>query len=360
MNDQQRKSAPRLIPGEKPTMRKLIIFAIAAGVAACSNLMPQTASAPDDSPTNPTAVLETHVINGGIMGYLPFERTEKRYVRPNMRREENSMKGSGTFGAITSFFVGHEDTNIERLDRNVRWTLYNSKKEYTECPVHGCPQPPAKERQPEEKKSSEPKAKTESGCIMQIAKTSFNVKPTGEKREINGFNADQYQVAWLVTMQDNAHRKTTSTLNIKLWTTPTTVEMRQALGVKETFDLAYAASAPRAQPAAAKKTEVLPPEVTRMMLGYLSNGLSASDRVAFVSAGREIEKIKGRPISTHIEWSLEGNACSSTAEGAGDLPRSVSTGPILSFTIELKSLKVEPVHDSVFSVPRDYKLISQR
>jgi hypothetical protein len=132
------------------------------------------------------------------------------------------------------------------------------------------------------------------------------------------------------------------------------------LGVKETFDLAYAASAPRAQPAAAKKTEVLPPEVTRMMLGYLSNGLSASDRVAFVSAGREIEKIKGRPISTHIEWSLEGNACSSTAEGAGDLPRSVSTGPILSFTIELKSLKVEPVHDSVFSVPRDYKLISQR
>jgi len=341
-------------------MRKLIIFAIAAGVAACSTIMPQPASAPDDSPTNPTAVLETHVINGGIMGYLPFERTEKRYVRPNMRREENSMKGSGTFGAITSFFVGHDDTNIERLDRNVRWTLYNSKKEYIECPVHGCPQPPAKERQAEEQKSSEPKAKTESGCIMQIAKTSFNVKPTGEKRDINGFNADQYQIAWLVTMQDKAHRKTTSTLNIDLWATPLTAEMRKALGVEETFDRAYAASAPRARPAAAKKSEVLPPEVTQMMLGYLSSGLSASDRAAFVSAGREFEKIKGHPVSTHIEWSLEGNACSSKAEGAGDLPRSVSTGPILSFTIEVKSLKVEPVHDSVFSVPKDYKLISQR
>jgi hypothetical protein len=340
-------------------MLKLIIFAIAAGVAACSNLMPQKASAPDDSPTNPTAVFESHVINGGVMGFLPFESTEKRYVRANMRREDNSMKGSGTFGAITSFFVGHEDTNIERLDRNVRWTLNNSKKEYTECPVHGCPLPPAKERQTEEKKS-EPKAKTESGCIMQIAKTSFDVKPTGEKREINGFNADQYQIAWLVTMQDNAHRKTTSTLNIELWTTPLTAEMRKALGVEETFDRAYAVSAPRARPATAKKLEVLPPEVTRMMLGYLSSGLSASDRAAFVSAGKQLEKIKGHPVSTHIEWSLEGNACASKAEGAGDVPRSASTGPILSFTIELKSLKVEPVHDSVFSVPKDYKIISQR
>lgn len=340
-------------------MRKLIIFAIAAGVAACSNLMPQKAPAPDDSPTNPTAVFESHVINGGVMGFLPFESTEKRYVRANMRREDNSMKGSGTFGAITSFFVGHEDTNIERLDRNVRWTLNNSKKEYTECPVHGCPLPPAKERPPEEKKS-EPKAKTESGCIMQVAKTSFDVKPTGEKREINGFNTDQYQIAWLVTMQDNAHRKTTSTLNIELWTTPLTAEMRKALGVEEVFDRAYAASAPRARPATAKKLEVLPPEVTRMMLGYLSSGLSPSDRAAFVSAGKQLEKIKGHPVSTHIEWSLEGNACASKAEGAGDVPRSASTGPILSFTIELKSLKVEPVHDSVFSVPKDYKIISQR
>lgn len=340
-------------------MRKLIIFAIAAGVAACSNLMPQTASAPDDSPTNPTAVLETHVVNGGVMGVFPFESTEKRYVRANMRREDSRVKGSGTFATITNFILGHENTYIERLDRNVRWTLYNSKKEYIECPVHGCPLPPAKERTAEEKKS-EPKAKTESGCIMQIAKTSFNVKPTGEKREINGFNADQYQVAWLVTMQDNTHRKTTSTLNIELWTTPTTAEMRQALGVKETFDRAYTASAPRAQPATAKKSEVLPPEVAQMMLSYLSSGISASDRDAFVRTGKQLEKIKGHPISTHIEWSMEGNACASTAEGAGDLPRSVSTEPILSFTIELKSLKVEPVHDSVFSVPKDYKLISQR
>ena len=334
-------------------MRKLIIFAIAAGVAACSSMTSQKAAEPDNTPTNPTAVIETHVNNGGVMGFFPFESTEKRYVRANMRREDNNMKGSGTFGAITSFFVGHEDTNIERLDRNVRWALNNSKKEYTECPVHGCPLPPAKERPAEEKKS-EPKAKTESGCTMRIANTSFNVKPTGEKREINGFNSDRYQIAWLVTLQDDAKRKTTSTLNIELWTTPVTAAMRQALGVEETFDKAYAASAPRARTPAAKKSEVLPPDVSRMMLAYLSSGLSASDRDAFVSAGKQLEKIKGHPISTHLEWSMEGNACASKDSA------SASTGPILSFTIEVKSLKVEPAHDSLFSVPKDYKLVGQR
>ena len=65
-------------------------------------------------------------------------------------------------------------------------------------------------------------------------------------------------------------------------------------------------------------------------------------------------KIKGHPISTHLEWSMEGNACASKDSA------SASTGPILFFTIEVKSLKVEPAHDSLFSVPKDYKLVSQQ
>lgn len=333
-------------------MRKLIIFAIAAGISGCSSMTPEKAAEPDTSPTNPTAVFETHVTNSGVMGVLPFESTEKRYVRANMRREDNRVKGSGTFAAITNFFLSNENTYIERLDRNVRWTLYNSKKEYIECPVHGCPLPAAKEK-PEEQKSA-PKAKTESGCTMKVTNTSFNVKPTGEKRDIDGLASDQYKVAWLVTLQDDTKRKTTSTLNIELWTTPLTPEMRKALGIEEVFNKAYAASAPQARRVTSKKSsEVLPPQVAQMMLGYLSSGLSASDRDAFVRAGRELSKIKGHPISTHIEWSMEGNACAAK-DAAG-----ASTGPILSFTIEEKTLKVEPVHDSLFSVPKDYKLVNQ-
>ena len=334
-------------------MRKAFVIALVAGVAACSSMTPQKAPEPDTSPTSSTAVFETHVSNGGVMGFSPFESTDKRYVRGNMRREDNTMKGTGTFAVVSNLFLAQDNTEIQRLDRNLRWTLNNSRKEYSECPVHGCPVLGAKEREAEEKKSSEPKAKTESGCTMKIANASYTVKPTGEKSDINGFSSEQYKIVWLVTLQDNTKRKTTSTLNIELWTTPLTADMRKALGIEEAFDKAYAANAPRAQRVAAKKPlDVLPPEVARMMQGYLSSGLSASDRDALVKAGRELEKIKGHPISTHVDWSMEGNACASKDSA------SAPTGPILSFTIEVKTLKTAPVHDSLFSVPKDYKLVS--
>ncbi|HYA19582.1 MAG TPA: hypothetical protein VEG25_02905 [Burkholderiales bacterium] len=335
--------------------RKLFVFAVAAGVAACSSLTPQKAPEPDTSPTHSTAVFETHITSGGVMGYSPYEGTGMRYVRTDMRRKDSNLKSTGTFSVVSNLFTADDKTDIERLDRNVRWTLNNSKKEYSECPVHGCPVLGVKEQKAEEKKSSEPKAKTDSGCSMKIANTRFSVKPTGEKRVINGFSSDKYQIAWLVTLQDASSRKTASTVNIELWTTPITAEMRKALSVEEAFNKAYLAGAPRAQRAAAKKsTEVLPPEVSRMILGYLSSTLSSADRDAFVKAGREMEKIKGHPISTHIEWSMEGNACA-----AKDSP-SESTGPILSFTTEVKTLKTDQVHDSLFSVPKDYKLASER
>jgi hypothetical protein len=33
--------------------------------------------------------------------------------------------------------------------------------------------------------------------------------------------------------------------------------------------------------------------------------------------------------------------------------------PILSFTTEVKSLRVEPLHDSIFTVPAGYRLTSK-
>jgi hypothetical protein len=106
---------------------------------------------------------------------------------------------------------------------------------------------------------------------------------------------------------------------------------------------------------------------------------------SFLDAGKQMEKIKGRPILTSLDWSLDGNACGSKGEtrdqsasapaNAGDLVSSV-TGmftqknsedtaktaagqPILSFSVEVKKLAIEPVHDSEFAVPANYKLVPQ-
>jgi hypothetical protein len=222
---------------------------------------------------------------------------------------------------------------------------------------------------------------------MRISRTSFDVKSTGQKRNINGFDTQQYTVAWLVTMQDTRKRQTVSTLSMDLWTSPVTPQMRQAFGVEESFNRAYVAGMPRSKPAATVQgtaqgaTEILPADASRLMLGYLSN-LSPADRAAFVRAGRQLEQIKGYPIQTKLEWSVDGNACA-PKEGSQSSQRSQPTDvagqaaaalgglfasrkddakdskkPILSFSTEVKSLKVEPVRDSVFSVPASYKRVN--
>ena len=116
------------------------------------------------------------------------------------------------------------------------------------------------------------------------------------------------------------------------------------------YGRAFATSA--ARPAAAKAAEraqVMPAQMVSMMSAYLAN-LSPADRAAFGRAFRELDKIKGHPISTRFEWLLDGNACGSKKDDAG--PK-----PLLSFTVEVKQLGVLPVRDSTFSVPASYKLV---
>lgn len=358
-------------------MHKFSVMAMSvAGITGCSTAS-LPVQEPDNTPSHPTAVIETHVTNEGIKGFFPYESTDRSYVRSSMRRDDSTLKGTGTF---TGFLIGTNDkTLITRLDRNLLWTVNREKKEYTECPLKGCAARSGPARA--EQKPQQPEAQHEAGCTMQIAKTSFTVKPTGQKQAINGFDTDEYKVAWLVTMQDKAARKTTSTLNIDLWTTPVTPALRQALDMEEAYARAFMGKID-----VSNKTRILPAEVGKMITGYLSGALSPADRSAFLAAGRELEKIKGHPISTRIDWNMQGNACepkeAATSSGNGaptsaagvisgisgmftkkktdEAMKDVDNKPILSFVIEVKSLKVEPVHDSVFLVPKGYQLANHR
>jgi hypothetical protein len=359
-------------------LKRTTIAVSAAALAACA-AKPEAPA--DSSPANPTAVIETQIINSGILGVLPFEINEKHYVRANMRRDESAMKGTGTFtGWMVTAITGEGDTNVVRLDSDKRWVINNPKKEYTECPAHGCPLPP---RQPAQQKpeaqKQEPKQQAEKGCTMRIASNNFDVTDTGATRQINGFNTHNYTVAWVVTMRDPRKRVTTSTLNADVWTSPVTADMRQAFSTEAAFIRAYGASDPRlrAPKPAAERNQAIPPEVTGMMAAYLS-ALSPADRAALTNLGAKLSKIQGHPISVKIEWRLAGDACAAKESQASSQPKPSASGvmgalggmfgskkdekagdtPILSFGIEVKSLKIEPVRDSVFSVPPNYKRLN--
>jgi hypothetical protein len=363
-------------------MRNTTAVAVAAALAGCAAPKP----AVDTTPENPTAVFETHVSSSGIAGMFPFETTEKRYVRTDMSRQEHDTKGTGAFSGflVTKMAGGPGDTHIARLDRKLLWTVSERRKEYVECPIAGCPLPESAQKA-QKPQPEQPKQKAEEGCTMRIASSQFNVKPSGQKKELNGFQADQYQGAWVVRFQDAKKRTTTSTVNLDIWTSALNADMKKALDTESVFGRAYLAAVPRPPiPMPSGKPgehAAVPPELFSMMSAYLGN-LSAADRASFQRAIGELQKIKGHPVSTKIDWFLDGNACGSEnqqqQQSQSSSPKSASDAlmsgamslfnkkedkpagpqPLLSFTVEVKQMGVVPVRDSTFQVPATYKKVN--
>lgn len=339
---------------------------------------------PDDTPKHPTAVLETHTINHGLKGLFPSETTTRTYTRADMKREDDRMKGTGTF---SKYLIGSsDDSTIVRLDRKLVWALDAKEKTYTECPLKGCGGPVAEKPKPEKKpEEQKPAEKSEPDCKMKIARSSFTVKQTGQKRTINEFDTEQYQVLWLVTLQDPKKRESTSSLGVDVWTTPYSQPLKEAMAVEAAYAKSFA-NALVSVATGGQKTQVVPEEATRLINGYLSQILTPADRAAFLKAGKELDKIKGYPVLTELAWNFSGDACAaeekaaeedaSTPTSKGDLISSVTRffakkktdemakdmagKPILSFSHEVKRHKVDGVHDSMFSPPKAFTLANPK
>lgn len=352
------------------------IVVISAGIAGCAT-KPVPVAAVDNTPQHPTAVIEHHIVNNGIMGMFPFESDDRQYFRANMRRNESTFKGTGTF---SGFLVGTRYlTDITRLDRKLRWILNADKQEYTECPLTGCVKP-GQASPKQELPAQQPQARHEPRCTVHIAHTSFTVRTTGQKQSINGFDTSEYRVAWVVKLRDPKARVSTSTLNMDIWTTPMSGTLREIQDIENSYNRGYLGAIGES-----RKQELLPADAARLISAYMAGMLKQGDSKAFLDAGKQMEKIRGRPILTRLDWTMEGNACAPAAEN-GSQPASPAAGegglvsgitgmfaqkkgedavksgagqPILSFTVEVRKLAIEPVHDSEFSVPGNYRLVSR-
>lgn len=258
----------------------LCIIVVSAGIAGCAA---KPVAVVDDTPLHPTAVIQRQIVNNGIKGFFPTESNELYYVRNNMRRDESTFKGTGTF---SGYLIGTKSgTKISRIDRNLQWLLNTEKEEYTECPLKGCLElskgAPVRQGAAEQP----PKARHESGCTMTIAHTSFTVKSTGQKRNINGFDTDEYQVAWVVNLRDKTARNTTSTLNMDIWTTPVSRSIQDTLGMEESYARALAGTVSNTG-----KQQILPSDAAKLISVYLASSLKPGDLNAFFEAGKQMER----------------------------------------------------------------------
>ena len=128
---------------------------------------------------------------------------------------------------------------------------------------------------------------------------------------------------------------------------------------------------------------MIPPEAMKVIAMQFLADLTPDQRNTVTAASQEFAKIKGRPVLTHLEWNLGGDACSDTAaakpqkqekqgldftsvggflgsaaaRGAQNKMEAMSDKPVFAFDQELRKMEVEEATDGLFVVPPSYKLV---
>jgi hypothetical protein len=361
---------------------KKSLLSLAALLSACAG--PQVLP---NYPKHETAVVTTYTNNLGFKGLFASEGTRTVSTRADMRRTEDEFAFSGF--VMKHLAKARDGARIRRLDKRLLWDLDLAAKTYTECPLSGCPAP--KREAPAEKKPErrpeQPQKKP--SCKLTMTKNSFTVKATGQTKNVNGFDAKEYQVAWDVVAQDKDKNKDTSSVAVSIWTTSEDDPRIKAVrAVERRFE-----SALRGQlPEESAMNKAIPADALKIIELEFMNNFSAGQRSALLNAGRELAKIHGLPVSTTLNWYLDGNACQTApapqekqerssqgldfSRGLGGLLGSAASGaaqkgvenqakgmagkPVFGFVEELKAMKVEPASDGLFVPPPGFKLAGRR
>ncbi|MEO8008588.1 MAG: hypothetical protein ABI728_08730, partial [Betaproteobacteria bacterium] len=97
---------------------------------------------------------------------------------------------------------------------------------------------------------------------------------------------------------------------------------------------------------------ILPIEVGRMLNIYLSRSVSPTDRSNFLAGARTLDEVKGHPILMKVTWRFVGEACS-----MDETMKDVGNKPLFVFMSEVKSSRLEALHDSLFAPPKEYRIM---
>ncbi|MBI5245750.1 MAG: hypothetical protein HY923_01105 [Elusimicrobia bacterium] len=351
-------------------MKRFRLLAAAIFLQAC------TGEVLPDLPKHSTAVTETYFHNLGFKGMFASESTHTVSTRADMRRQTDTFKFSGF--VMKHLASAHDGSTIWRIDKNKVWRLDPKAKTYQECPLAGCPRPARPER-PQHAERPEPQ-RQKPACALSLAKNKFSVEPTGETKEINGFSTKRHKVTWEVVLQDKNKKKNTSLVSIDVWTTPENNPKLEAVrAVERNFEARVHEAAPRGE----GMDKAIPPEAMKVIAMQFLADLTPDQRASVTAASSELSKIKGRPVLTHLEWNMGGEACSDAAaakpqkaqkqgldftsvggflgsaasRGAQNKMEAMSDKPVFAFDQELKKMAIEEATDGLFVVPPSYKLV---
>ena len=320
-----------------------------------------------NSPVWADATIDAFMTSSGFKGMGAFEGTATKKYQGEKLWDQSSTKFTGAI--LSRVAGGSESINITRVDRGVYWTLDPKEKTYTERPIEAFKKGETEREKPEQGKSK-----------VRVTKSEFSVKKTGASEVINGFPCEEYLITWLMEMEDmESKAKSSSTMINNLWTTPETATIRKAQAEELSFSKALAQKV---------GLQVSPEESKKMGFETFAgmSGVSPEEvEKGFIRLRDEMAKIKGYPIRSVVNWSMEGEKTAPAEKtekdesGASQIPKSVGRflsglgkgisqkvlgekgstpgqkeGGSFSTKYEVKAISADAVPSEVFEVPTGY------
>ena len=314
------------------------------------------------------ATIESTIKSSGFKGMGAFEGATTKSYQGEKMWDTTSSKFTGA--VLSRISGGSESATITRVDRGIYWILDPKNKTYTERPIEAFKKDETgKERQEQEK----PK--------VRVTKSEFSVKKTGASEIINGFPCEEYLVTWLLEMENiETKAKSRSTMNNNLWATPETATIRKVQAEEMAFHKAYAQKL---------GLQISPEEAKQLGIETFAAMSGASKQEiekGFTKVREEMAKIKGYPIRTVVNWSVEsekaatapkegstsGESSSETSKSVGGFLSGLSKGITqkvmgdkgsapgqreggsFSSTYEVKAIHADSVPAEVFEIPPGY------
>ncbi len=321
------------------------------------------------------ATVESFIRFGGFGGNGAYEGTTITRIQGDRQIETSSIKFTG---AVLSWAAGKsETTTITRIDKGVIWALDTKKKTYVESPLAGF--------DPDELKGGQDMGEgeeidEEEKPLVKVTRSEFKVEKTGAKQTINGFACEEYLMTWIVELQDlETKEKTANTMNTSLWTTSETPAIKKLQAEQKAFSQAYM-----------KKLgiNVSPDEMQQFGMGAFAMASGASDEElakGFEKFKKEMTKVKGYPIRTVVNWSVEGDmpaapeaeeepggisiptgkddllgglgsmVSKAVSKKVSDSTRPDANEPFFSSTTEVKAISTDALAAGTFDIPSGYK-----
>jgi hypothetical protein len=229
-------------------------------------------------------------------GFGKLVTEETIYISGPMKRSnsEAEFDGEGIVGGFVGDFFMEEGNTGEILDlKKLEITRINHEdEEYTVAPIKKLDFSGLTESD----QSTDSEEKARKSTVREI-RSIFRITPTGERKEINDFNAEKYTLLMLREWEDTANgTRGIDSLFTMIWTTQLSAQQEKAIQEEQSFHIEY-------MQALGMETNPLFDDImgTSWMAMFSqmkkeSRDASAEDKRRFDQFTNEVEKLKGYPV----------------------------------------------------------------